>query len=159
MITRCHEPGCTGTYLRHEGVTHIDHGLGVPVWLTGVTVLECDTCGTRSVMGPPLRPYSNAVAMQVCAKRGLLTQAEARFLRKHLGLTAQKLADRLHVSRPLISDGEAGRRPITPHRDFMLRVLVLTEMRQTSQANVEAALERPFAKGPEEEAEPYRVAV
>jgi len=148
--TRCQEPGCAGTYTRHPEQSHLDTALGVPV-------LQCDTCGARSALLPAARAYAQDVAALVVRKRGRVTRREVKLLRQVLGLNVAELAGELHVSREVVSQWENGKRPISPHKDALLRILVLVHLGRTGQADIEAALKGPFLEALAEQ--PYRLPV
>jgi len=157
VFDKCQEPGCSGSYTRLVDQSHLDQGLGVPVLLLGATVLQCDTCGARSALLPGVRAYGQDVAALIVRKHGLVTRREIKLLRQVLRLNISELAGELHVSREIVSQWENGKRPISPHKDSRLRLLVLVHLGRTGQADVEAALQRPFMEAREER--PYRLPV
>ena len=157
VFDKCQEPGCSGSYTRLVDESHLDKGLGVPVLLLGATVLQCDTCGARSALLPGVRAYGQDVAALIVRKRGLLTRREVKLLRQVLRLNISELAGELHVSREIVSQWENGKRPISPHKDSRLRILVLVHLGRTGQADIEAALQCPFTEAQAEQ--PYRLPV
>jgi DNA-binding XRE family transcriptional regulator len=80
--------------------------VGLPVTLIGVEVSRCPRCGT------------------LVSRRGRLTGAEVRFLRKHLGWTGAELARHLGVQPATVSRWENDAQPVGPVAERLLRLVV-----------------------------------
>lgn len=102
---------------------------GVPAAVERMRVYRCSTCGSETVAGPDLERVLGALTVAVAAREGRLTGAEARFLRKRLGLTQDELGHRLGANKITISDWERGAETISKHYDYILRGLVLVHLK------------------------------
>ncbi len=85
---------------------------GLPnVYLSGIEVEACGACGGQSPRIPRILALHEALAEALCLKSSPLTGAEARFLRKELGMRAKDWAAYLHVDAATLSrwenDGQA----------------------------------------------------
>jgi putative zinc finger/helix-turn-helix YgiT family protein len=118
----CH---CGGT-LRHGELNDFDFSsyVGVPVRLGTVPGYTCDACGGQTLDGTTIDHVEHVLALAITQKPCLVSPQEAKFLRKHLGLTQDKLAERLGVARETVARWEIGD-AISPHCDFILRTVVL----------------------------------
>lgn len=95
---------------------------GLPnVYLSGVNVEECATCGAQSPRLPRILELHAALAEAVALKPSPLTGAEARFLRQELGLKAKEWAAYLHVDTATLSRWEKGDQTIGTQSDVFLR--------------------------------------
>ncbi len=90
-----------------------------------VTMHSCD-CGHKFVEIPLLGELHNAIAYHLLKKKSLLKGDEFRFLRKWVGLTAERLITLLGFkSRVTVSKWENDKEPITAATDHAMRLLVL----------------------------------
>lgn len=95
---------------------------GLPnVYLSGIEVEECPNGHGESPSIPRLPELHELIAEAVCLKPSLLTGAEARFLRKELGMKAKDWAAYLHVDAATLSRWENGEQAIVPMTDVFLR--------------------------------------
>ena len=75
------------------------------VFVRGVGIYKCN-CGQEYVQLPGVQAVHQQVAVELLNKTSLLTGAEARFLRKWLGLTSDQLANALGYTRVSVSRRE-----------------------------------------------------
>ena len=115
------------------------------------TVYRCG-CGNQFIEIPTIERLNDAIAYAILTKRSLVVPAEFRFLRKWIGLTAEKLATSLGVkSRHSISYWENGKRSITATIDHAMRLLVLRLKEQKIKRRMNIEIEdylRQTAKKP-----------
>jgi putative zinc finger/helix-turn-helix YgiT family protein len=95
------------------------------VTLEAVDITHCESCGQRGFALVRLAPLLRGVAQAIVRKRARLAAPEVTFLRKHLEYTGARLAKALGVTGSTVSRWEAGREPIGPSADRLLRALVL----------------------------------
>ncbi len=96
-----------------------------------VTVFKC-ACGEKLVEIPKIERLQDAIAYKLLTKKALIIGAEFRFLRKWIGLTAEKLASALgQKTRISVSRWENGKAPITAATDHAMRLLVMRIKEQT----------------------------
>ena len=143
---KCHEPGCQGTTTLEAGRTLSNLPFGVPVVLFDARVHRCDTCGAEAPELPAMSLLLDQVGYQVATKPVPLTPGEFRYLRERLGMTRQQLAGRLGLSRQAVRYWETGERIVGPHKEALLRILVLQRAGRTSQGTVEVATTAPFGE-------------
>lgn len=98
-------------------------GVGLPNihLLSGVT-LEDDADYGPLVTIENLQGLLHAIGLHIIEKAGPMTGAEFRFLRKQMGLSQAKLAERLRVTDQTIANYEKGKTAAGP-ADVMMRVL------------------------------------
>ena len=65
------------------------------------------------------------LAIAITQKPSIVTPQEAKYLRRHLGLTQERLAERMGVARETLAHWETGATPISPHQDFILRTVAI----------------------------------
>ena len=118
----CH---CGGT-LRYGELNDFDFSpyVGVPVHLRTVPGYTCDQCNGHTLDGTLINDVEQVLALAITQKPFLVSSQEAKFLRKHLGLTQDKLAERLGVVRETVARWETGE-SISPPNDFILRTVVI----------------------------------
>ncbi len=94
------------------------------VILQGVEVGECVACGNREVRIPRMTKIHRTIAQALANSPARLTGEQLRYLRKHLGLTGERLGGYLHTDRTKISKWESGEHKIGPSNDRLMRLLV-----------------------------------
>ncbi len=121
----CH---CGGT-LHYGELTDFDFSsyVGVPVRLRTVPGYTCDGCGGHTLDGTTINDVERVLALAITQNPFLVSPQEAKFLRKHLGLTQDKLAERLGVVRETVARWETGE-AISPPNDFILRTVVIASL-------------------------------
>lgn len=116
--SRCGEPAriIRGTYPFKE--------LGLRnVVLQGIELVRCDTCGNEDPRIPRLSELMRVLALAVIRKPYRLSGEELRFLRKYLGLTAEKFAGILRVDRTTVSKWENGEDSVGEQSDLLIRLI------------------------------------
>lgn len=109
-----------------QAVRRYDIG-GLPhVELHGVEVTRCRTCGQEAIAIPRIGQLHRVLADAFVTQRRMLAPVEIRFLRKHIGLSAADLAQRMGVARETVSRWETGAKPMGALADRLLRLLVVT---------------------------------
>ena len=100
---------------------------GLSVTLENATILRCGVCAAESVaIHAPARLH-RAVAATVVKKPSRLASSEVAFLRHHLDMTGEELAQHLGVTKTSVSRWETGREPIGQVPDRLLRTLVMLQ--------------------------------
>ena len=95
---------------KQEGTIHIGkhHYLesGLPnVWIEGVEIFECN-CGENFAYIPCASELHRLIAEILLQKEEQLSGREVRFLRKHMGLKAKDLAQKIGVMNVTVSRWE-----------------------------------------------------
>jgi DNA-binding transcriptional regulator YiaG len=101
---------------------------GIPVTLVGVPGLRCSKCKGATLDGEVINFVTHALPSLIAKQRERLSSDGARYLRKHLRLTQQALADRMGIARETVADWERGEHSISAQHDLMLRAIVVGEM-------------------------------
>jgi putative zinc finger/helix-turn-helix YgiT family protein len=100
---------------------------GLPhVELHGVEVTHCEGCGKEGIAIPRIGQLHRVLAEAIVRQRRMLAPVEIRFLRKHIGLSAEDFAQRMGVARETVSRWETGAKPMGAVADRLLRLLVVT---------------------------------
>lgn len=100
--------------------------LGANITLRDVPGLRCDACGDEQLDGEMINQVFRFLAMEITKLPLLLPPELSRFLRRCLGNTQQKLADRMNLARETVANWERGSHPISPQNDLNLRALMLS---------------------------------
>lgn len=104
-----------------------ESGLSNVYLKNSVQVYRC-TCGKKLVEIPGIGRLHDGIAYALLTKKAVLTGHELRFLRKWIGLTAEKLASLLGFkTRVTVSKFENNKSPITMATDHAMRLLVLRQ--------------------------------
>lgn len=100
-------------------------GLNNVYFIDIVQKYQC-SCGETYYEFPPVSIIYLVIAYHILKKRSLLNKEEFRFLRKWVGLTAEKLISLLGVrSRVTVSNWERGIKPISQATDHAMRMVVM----------------------------------
>jgi DNA-binding transcriptional regulator YiaG len=100
-------------------------GLNNVYFIDIVQKYQC-SCGETYYEFPHVNIIYLVIAYQILKKHSLLTKEEFRFLRKWVGLTAEKLITLLGVrSRVTVSNWERGIKPISQATDHAMRMVVM----------------------------------
>lgn len=78
------------------------------VFLIGITVHECPTCGFEMPIIPRVEELHDVIALQIAQKATVLSGEEIRFLRKHAAIPANKFARLLGIDPSHLSRVENG---------------------------------------------------
>ena len=101
-------------------------GCGLPnVTLLNVEVHRCATCGWHAVDIPRILDLHALLARLLACKVPRLTPAEARFLRKYLGLSGRDFAAKMGVKPETVSRWESGAQAMGPAAERLLRLMAL----------------------------------
>ncbi len=124
---RCH---CNGQ-LRPTELLNFDFSafVGVPVTLQKVPGYQCQKCGEASLSGSMVNLVEKVLVLAIAKKPSRLAAQETKYLRRYLGLTQEKLADRMAIDRVTIARWETGEVDISPQHDFILRGMMLASLR------------------------------
>ena len=112
------------TLKRAEFFRYVESGLP-NVFLSGIEVEECPNGHGQSPRIPRILALHEMIAEAVCVQPSPLTGAEARFLRKELGMKAKDWAAYLHVDVATLSRWENGEQTIGAISDVFLRTSFL----------------------------------
>lgn len=122
---RCDDCGHEMT-VDKNAVRRYDFG-GLPhVELHGVRVTTCPACGEENVGIPRIEQLHQVLAVHFINQSRPIAPPEARFLRKHMGLSTVDFAECMGVSRETVSRWETGASPMGTQADRLLRLLVAT---------------------------------
>lgn len=128
MTRKC--PKCRAEAMRVEsGPLRYESG-GLPhVVLMGVETGRCGQCGAEVLSIPRIAQLHDAIAVVLATKPTRIAPLEARFLRKHLGLSTEDLAARMGVARETVSRWESPRsaQPTGGAAERLLRLMALRE--------------------------------
>ena len=116
---------------------------GLNVNLCDIELIVCKACGNIDPIIPRLNDLMRAIAAAIVSKPYRLTGSEARFLRKHLQMTADAFSRVLHVDKTTISKWENDEDPIGEQSDLLIRGIVLLadeKVRRKITANPEKQL-------------------
>jgi putative zinc finger/helix-turn-helix YgiT family protein len=101
---------------------------GLPgITLVGVDVSRCPNCGEYEVSIPSIEGLHRSIAHALVYKRGRLTAAEIRFLRKSLGWSGVDFAAHMGVAPETVSRWETGAATMGAQGDRLLRLMVLSK--------------------------------
>lgn len=122
-MMKCSE--CQGPQTVEQNATiRYDMGGLHHVILQGVEIAKCDNCGETETTIPRIAELHRAIAKYFSEQPRLLLGAEIRFLRKHIGLSAENFAQRMGVTRSTVSRWENDKEPMGTPADHLLRALV-----------------------------------
>jgi putative zinc finger/helix-turn-helix YgiT family protein len=116
-------PNCTNMKMeKKERDYHFTEcGLG-NVWLSEWAYFKCAECDKEMALLPDPDYFTQWLTERIVTKESRLVGDEVFFLRKALGLTGAKLAERLGFQRVEVSRWENDRNPIAFEADFRLRM-------------------------------------
>lgn len=98
------------------------------VYLAGIDVLICPRCGGESPRIPRLDELHRQIALRLFHKPGALRGEEIRYLRKHAGLSAVKMAAILGVRPEHLSRAENDRIALGETTERFVRALSIMAM-------------------------------
>ncbi|WP_437635053.1 helix-turn-helix domain-containing protein [Sorangium sp. So ce854] len=105
---------------------------GINVFLAVAPGYRCSKCGLETVDGTVINGVLERLALEVAKVPQRLPADHARFLRKHLRLSQQALADRLCVDRVTVAKWESGENVISSQHDLALRAIVIGHLLRSS---------------------------
>jgi putative zinc finger/helix-turn-helix YgiT family protein len=119
----CSACGADSTRLTKGSYVYKESGL-TDVTLSNVELIHCDNCQNEDPIIANIEGLHALIADALIKKPARLKGQELRFLRKHLELTARRLAGILHVDPATISKWENEEDPVGPQSDLLMRALV-----------------------------------
>lgn len=99
---------------------YVESGLDNIV-LVNIPIYHCQSCKEKEVGIPKIKELHLMIAFLILFKSVRLNGAEARYLRKHLGYTAEDLADKFGVKRVTVARWESEEKSIGLVHDKQLR--------------------------------------
>lgn len=115
--------------LKRETITHKYKECGLSnVTLVGVEHYRCEQCGEEYFGFGNMEKLHEAIAHVLLRKKDLLTGAEVRFLRKHLGYSGTLFAKLIGYDDSTLSRLENGAQPITRTFDHLIRFTVASKL-------------------------------
>ncbi len=130
-MMRASKCSCGGT-LRSTTIDEVDllplFGLR-GVFKGAVKGLRCSTCAEVTFEAKIIEEMFVALTFAVLSQPRILTNEEARFVRKVvLRLTQASLAKRMGINIITIADWERGERPLSKEHDYELRGIALSQL-------------------------------
>jgi putative zinc finger/helix-turn-helix YgiT family protein len=117
---------CGGLTEVRKGQTYHYKECGLDnVYLENTDLRVCEACGVATPRIRRILDLHSTIARAVALKPGLLSGAEIRFLRKHLGLKAREWAALLRIDQATLCRWEKGDQQIGPQSDALVRLLYL----------------------------------
>jgi putative zinc finger/helix-turn-helix YgiT family protein len=101
--------------------------IGGQVFVAELPAEVCTTCGERTIGGPDLLAFDEAVAGEL-ARGGASTPDALKFLRKSMALTAAELGELLELRPETISRIENGKMPADRRTVALLGALTLDHL-------------------------------
>lgn len=123
--SRCYVHGCDGV-LAKVSKAHDFGAYGLASLVApGARVLRCGRCGT--IHGPTAAEEWRLARLVIPSllEQPALDAAQTRFLRIMMGLSQERLARRLGISREHLLRSERGRERLSPAVERLLRLLAL----------------------------------
>lgn len=124
---KCTECGGNRVTTERNAVMRYDIGGLTNVVLRGVERSRCENCGKEAVKIPRNGQLHRVIADYFIRQPRLLAGDEIRFLRKHIGLSAEDFAHCMGVTRETVSRWENDRERMGSSTDHLLRVLVQSQ--------------------------------
>lgn len=93
------------------------------VYLKNVEIRVCEACGTVTPRIARINELHAVIGRAIALKGEPLSGAEARFLRKHLGLKGKEWAELLRVDVTTLSRWEGEEQKIGAQSDLLIRLL------------------------------------
>lgn len=93
------------------------------IYLEGIDVCECPSCGEEIVNIPAVPELHSLVGRHIVKKKSPLNGREVRFLRKNAGLTAKRLSTMIGIDAATISRWENGVQSLAPSNDRLIRLI------------------------------------
>jgi putative transcriptional regulator len=137
---KCEE--CGGQTALKRGIYHyVKSGLD-NVYLVNVEIRRCESCGCETPRIPRINELHSVIGSAIALKGESLSGAEARYLRKHLGLKGKEWAELLHVDVSTLSRWEGGEHTIGPQSDMLMRLFYFTILAQRGASLPERLIEK-----------------
>ncbi len=112
---------CGGVLTHKQGEhQYTESGLD-NVFLTNITISKCRQCKEEEIEIPRMKELNLMIGFWICLSAKKMTPDEARFLRKNLGFSAEKLADTMGVDRVTVTRWETSASKLSWSNDKHLR--------------------------------------
>ncbi len=124
---------CEGETIIKSGQTYhyVESGLD-NVYLENIEVRVCESCGADAPRIPRILDLHATIGQALTAQTYPLSGAEARFLRKELGMKPKDWAAYLHVDVATLALWENGEQSMGLQTDLLMRLLYLNLSAQRS---------------------------
>jgi putative transcriptional regulator len=133
---------CGGETTLKRGVyQYVESGLD-NVYLNNIELRVCESCGAVAPRIPRINELHAVIGRAIALEGEPLSGAEARYLRKHLGLKGKEWAELLRVDVTTLSRWEAGEQKIGPQSDILLRLLYFSVLAERGVKAPERLTER-----------------
>ena len=140
---KCHACQKEIKHIIAESYHYLESGLD-NVILSGIDIFQCP-CGEEVVGIPSIDVLHTLVGLRLVKKDSLLNGKEIRFLRKNIGVSAQKLAKQMGVDNATISRWENDKQRITKSHDLHLR-LIYCNMKRIPPEVISHLIQEEFPK-------------
>lgn len=118
--TECNNEMRTVRELYHYTESGLDN-----IYLAGIDILKCDTCGNSEAKIPKIEMLHMVIAECIISQPQPLNDKEIKYLRKYIGIKANYLAKLMDVAKATVSRWENGTQPMGKIADKLLRLLVI----------------------------------
>ena len=140
---KCPACGKEMTQISAEDYHYQESGLD-NVILRGIDVFRCP-CGEEVAKIPSIDELHTLIGLKLVKKNSLLNGKEIRFLRKNIGVSAQKLARQMGVDNATISRWENNKQRITKSHDLHLR-LIYCNMKRIPPEEISHLIQEEFPR-------------
>ncbi len=122
MTRKCRE--CGGAVETRTATRSYDESGLKGIVLVGIPVKKCVACEKEEFGIPRMEELHRLIAMKLIDKQAALTGAEVRFLRKHLGYSAQDFAGRIDITPEHLSRVENDATTLSAMAERLVRLMV-----------------------------------
>jgi putative zinc finger/helix-turn-helix YgiT family protein len=123
-MARCTNCGANAVVTKTGDYQYVESGLE-NVILRGIELLECQECGNVDPVIPRMQKLHQSLAQAIVSKDHRLSGKEIRFLRKYLGMTADKFAEILGTDKTRISKWENDADRPSDQMDRLVRTVAM----------------------------------
>lgn len=107
--------------------------------LTNIELIRCTQCGNVDPVIPRMADIMRLIGVAIVMQPRSLRGDELRYLRKYLGLSAERFAAIVGVNKSVMSRWENGHDDIGPQSDRLIRLLFMALGKRTRQLSRDAA--------------------
>ena len=115
------------------------------IYLDNIDVCSCQKCGEEEVCIPNIPDLHRLIGKRLVMQKQPLSGKEVRFLRKHSGLAAKRLAEIIAVDGATLSRWENENQPISPQNDRLIRMIYCAIM-EIPTSELKSIVEDDFAE-------------
>lgn len=137
-------PNCTAEKMEERARDYHFTESGLKdVWLKDWPYFKCGECEAEMPLLPDPDDFAEWLVGELVLQKSRLNGDEIFFLRKAMGLTGERLANRLGVQRVEVSRWENDRNPISFQADFKLRMDAIEKLlpREKADAAIKSLME------------------